>query len=189
MHPIDPDFIYIRTSVRDLEEYLLSGVLYWPLSVKGKGKLPPGATQLTIGNLLLSLKRLKAAAPTEKAEIDEISRIAEEVQGARRRWKSNWYKKAGEEVRSRLKQWDHYISELSSGENKHGDYPYNIRQRAILGLLIEDSDYPGLSDRAYLDALDHRLIGHSRPAPFVWDETLQAGFPEDAYWYLYRAPI
>lgn len=189
MQPIDPDLTYIRSSVRDLEEYLLSSVLFWPLSARGRGKLPAGATQLTIGTLLLSLKRLQAAAFTGQVEMEEIDQMAAEIQTLRRRWKSNWDKKANQEVHSRLNQWDHYVSELSSGESKHGDYPYNIRQRVILGLLLDDLEFLDLPDQAHLDGLDQRLRNLTRPASFVWDDTLQMGFPQDVYWYLYRAPV
>ncbi len=188
MHTLHQDLTYLRSAVRDLEEYLLSGVLFWPLSLKGKERVPAGATQLTIGNLLLSLKRLEAAAQSGLSELDDLSRIAAEIERVRRRWKSNWDKKAGQEITSRLRQWDHYLSELSAVEGRRGDYPYNIRQRAILGLLISDLGRPTLRDQAHLDALDQRLKNLTHAGGFVWDPDIQTGFPPEEYWYLYRKP-
>lgn len=188
MRQIEQDLIYLRSTVPELEEYLLSDVLFWPLSLKGKDKAPPGATQLTIGNVLLSLKRLEAAAESRFLDGDDLSRLAASIDLVRGRWKSNWNKKSGKEIASRLRQWDQYVSELSSGEGRRGDYPYNIRLRVMLGLLMAEMDHPSVRDRAQLDTLDQRLRNVTRPAAFVWDTAIQAGFPREEYWYLYREP-
>jgi hypothetical protein len=188
MNQLDQDLTYIRSAAPDLEQYLLSGVLFWPLNVKGKGRAPAGATQLTIGNLLLSMKRLETAAAAGLVKGEELTKLFTDIERFRQRWKSNWDKKAAQEIVSRLKQWDHYLSELDSEKGRRGEYPYNIRQRVILGLLLADQDRPNPRDQAYLEALDRRLKNATHASSFVWESTLQNGFPSDGYWYLYREP-
>lgn len=188
MHQIDQDLIYLRSAVAELEDYLLSNVLFWPVTARGGKQLRGDTTQLTIGNLLLSLKRLASAAE-ENENSTEIAALSRQVEMVRRRWKSNWDKKIGEEIRSRLRQWDQYLSEISQpGGIHHGDYPYNIRQRVILGLLFNELDKPSPHEAVYLDALDTRLRHATHPVDFVWDVSLSAGLPESEYWYLYRQP-
>lgn len=188
MKPLEQDLTYIRSAAPDLEAYLLSSVLYWPLNVMGKDKAPAGATQLTIGNLLLAMKRLEAASTAGLLDAENLSPVLDKIGEIRRRWKSNWDRKATQEIASRLKQWDHYLSEWDNDKGSRGDYPYNIRQRVILGLLVADRERPNPHDQAYLAALDQRLRYATRESPFVWDSALQLGFPPDVYWYLYRRP-
>ncbi len=189
MPSLEQDLTYLRSTVPDLEQYLLSSALFWPLSARGKESAPVGATQLTIGNLLLSRRRLETAAVAGLLVSADLASLSGEIDAIRSRWKSNWDQKAAREVASRLKQWDHYCSELSSEEGKRGDYPYNVRQRVMLGLLLADLDRPEPRDRAHLELLDRRLKSVTRTAEFVWETALQSGFPPDEFWYLYREPV
>jgi len=189
MYQIDQDVTYVQSTVHELEEYLLSDVLFWPLTGKSGKPLPAGATQLTIGNLLLSIKRLEAAGELSNRALSEATGLTGLVQRVRSQWKSNWDKKASLEIRSRLTQWDHYLAEVASEHGwNHGDYAYNIRQRVILELLLGDVDKLMPKEQTYLVVLDQRLRSNTLPSEFVWDEMLRAGFAEQTFWFLYRKP-
>lgn len=187
MHWFEQDITYLRSTVHELEDYLLSDILFWPIRAKGRKQLV-GVTQLTIGNLLLSLKRLKTVESIDGAVTEEFTSLTAEIEKIRLQWKSNWDNKVIEELRSRLKQWDHYLSEIQSAEISQSDYAYNIRQRVILALLIACPDRLIPLEQANLDTLDERLKKTTHPSSFVWDADLQSGFPEDGYWFLYRTP-
>jgi len=185
MYSIEQDLTYVQSTVHELEEYLLSDVLFWPVTAKGGKQLAGGTTQLTIGNLLLSLKRLETA----DSAFTQARELGNQVEQVRKQWKSNWDKKAGAEIRSRLTQWDHYLAEVAGAQGgAHGDYSYNIRQRVILELLLADVDKPLPKEQTYLAALDQRLRSRTQPTAFIWDASLQAGFPEQLFWFLYRKP-
>jgi hypothetical protein len=188
MPTLEQDLAYLQSTVPDLESYLLSSVLFWPLSARGKQKALIGATQLTIGNLLLSQKRLETAAAAGLQPSTELETLFSEIEAIRNRWRSNWDQKAAREIASRLKAWGHYCSELSTEEGKRGDYPYNVRQRVMLGLLFADLGRPMPRDQAQLELLDRRLKSATRPAEFVWEAALKSGFPPGEFWYLYREP-
>jgi len=188
MHQLEQDLTYVQSAVHDLENYLISDVLYWPIRTAGNRRLPAGMTQITIGNLLLSLKRLKALMSADGQEKTRLNSLLEEIERIKERGKSKWTKKVIEEIRSRLRQWDHYLEELKSGEISHGDYIYNIRQRVILDMLMAELDQALPREQARLQALDESLRSSTHPANFIWDADLQLVFPQDAYWYLYRTP-
>lgn len=189
MYSFEQDLTYGQSTVHELEEYLLSNVLYWPMTARGGKHLAAGMTQLTIGNLLLSIRRLETAGAKLGEMISEVTVLRHLVEQVREQWKSNWDKKAGAEIRSRLTQWDHYLAEMAGQQGgSHGDYPYNIRQRVILELLLAEIDKPLSKEQTYLAALDQRIRSSTHPSGFLWDETLQAGFPEQPFWFLYRKP-
>jgi hypothetical protein len=56
------DWAFAHAAVEDLQAYLLSRELYWPLSPQKEERAAGQLLTLTPGNLLLSLKKLAAAA-------------------------------------------------------------------------------------------------------------------------------
>jgi hypothetical protein len=190
MYQTDKDITYVQSTVHELEEYLLSDILFWPITGKGGKPLPVGETQLTIGNLLLSMKRLSAAGELSSRALSEATGLTGLVQRVRCQWKSNWDIKANAEINSRLTQWSHYLGEVASEPGwQHGNYSYNIRQRVILELLIGDVEMPLPTEQAYLASLDQRLRSITVPSKFVWNEKLKSGFPDQIFWFLYRKPV
>ena len=66
MTPVEKDKSYLEASISELETYLLSQELYWPISARGFD-LP----RLTIGGILLTQARLEACG--ERIEALELS--------------------------------------------------------------------------------------------------------------------
>ncbi len=180
------DLEYITAAAKDLEEYLLSQVLFWPLSGAKGESLQGDSAQLTPGNLLLSLKRVKYFNwPPEDAAI--LAKAEKAIAQILERWQSNWSKKAQEDFKKRLALWSDYLEGMASApQSLRGDYAYNIRLRVILELLAEQ---PGLDHlRASLANLDQRLRSLVTSGEFVWEEDLRSGFPQDQFWFLYANP-
>lgn len=180
------DLAYITAAAEDLEEYLLSNVLFWPLSGAKGASLQGDSAQLTPGNLLLSLTRVKSFDwSPEEAGI--LSKAEKTISHILERWQSNWSRKAQEDFKKRLGLWRDYLEGMASApQSLRGDYAYNIRLRVILELLAEQ---PGLDNlRASLVNLDQRLRGLVTPGDFVWEEDVRSGFPQDKFWFLYASP-
>jgi hypothetical protein len=167
----ETDALYLKAGLEELESYLLSREVYWPL---GSSSLP----QLTLGNLLLSRLRLKVRGLLSTAE---EARLEEQ----HHRWRAAWEKKAQQEFRSRLRLWQNYLEDYSETPSAFAsDYPQEVRHRAILELLQAEMAAP-LPQAALLQQLDDHLRAVFIPGPFLWEADLQPAFPQETWWYLY----
>lgn len=159
MSKLDQDFQYLDAGLSELQDYLLSKVLYWPLSASGS--LP----FLTLGGLLLARQRLGSRADSQTAQIEAL----------RSKWRSAWDAKASHEVRARSDLWRNYLQDYRESPESHvGEYAQQVRNRAMLALLGEESDP---SD----EFVKSRFVSDD----FVWESECAQNFPRDAFWFLY----
>jgi hypothetical protein len=170
MTTFEHDSRFIETSLPQLQDYLLSDELYWPLD----NSLP----RLTLGALLLALRRVEAIDPSVayrwQGQMDPI----------RTKWRTAWEKKALKEIKNRLRLWSASIAEWQSASAmSRADYPGEVRGRVILQILLKEVDAP--QEEAALNGLDHFLRASLRKCDFLWGPELEAAFPEDNFWFLY----
>jgi hypothetical protein len=148
---------YLTAGVLQLQDYLLSEQLYYPLNMS----LP----QLTLGGMLLSLQRMGTQASKFEAQVEAV----------RSKWRSAWDAKSSREVKARSELWINYLSEYRE-DRKMGVrlYSQNVRYRAMMSLLgkvKDDSD-------AFVKSV-------FREGSFVWEEECAPNFPRETFWYLY----
>ncbi len=170
MTSTEQDLRFLTESLPQLQVYLLSNELYWPLNAS----LP----RLTLGAVLLALARVSAIQP------DEAKGLAEQLETIRAKWRVAWEKKAARETANRLRLWSNFLSDYRNAPEQHADaYPQEVRGRVILQLLLAEApDAPEKSALAELDAmLKSRLISGN----FVWNVALQPAFPKTDFWFLY----
>jgi hypothetical protein len=173
MTSADQDRAYLETGIPELNDYLLSDELYWPVSARGFN-LP----RLTIGGLLLAKTRLEAQG-------ERIELLASQLDAVRSKWQVAWETKAGQEFRSRFRLWGNYLLDYLQTPESHADaYSHEVRNRAILELLRPElpADLP---ERAALASSDGALRSRLLPGDFIWEPEVQTGFPRDEYWFLY----
>jgi hypothetical protein len=151
------DHLYLSAGVPQLEHYLLSKELYYPLSLD----LP----QLTLGGILLSLARMGAQAAKFEAQ----------VEATRSKWRSAWDAKSSREVGARSGLWVNYLAEYRS-DPKSGSrlYSQNVRYRAMLSLLGKTED----------DS-DFFVKSVFKEGRFVWEDECAPGFSRETFWFLY----
>lgn len=180
------DLAYISAAVGDLQEYLLSSHLFWPITGK-KGVLLTGDTdQLTPGNVLLALFRLKAAALSQE-EYQAFTKNQTLLNETIQKWRSNWKRKSEYEFKKRLDLWSDYLQNLFSEPQSHrGDYPFHVRNRFILDLLIDEIGEPEPAVRQLITSQDAHFYRATQKGPFVWEQAIQKAFPEETFPYLYR---
>ena len=149
---------YLTAGVPQLQDYLLSKELYYPIGAN----LP----QLTLGGILLSLARMGG---TQAAQFEA------QVEAVRSKWRSAWDTKASREIGARSRLWIDYLSEYRD-DPKAGVrlYSQNVRYRVMMSLLgkIEDDS----------DAFVKSVF---REGGFVWEEECALNFPRETFWYLY----
>lgn len=172
------DRTYFQNGIGELENYLLSKELFWPLS--GGKDLP----RLTIGGLLLSRLRLQARAtsPKQIADLNKLEFAFEEV---RSKWSVAWERKAGQEVQTRTALWRNYLTDYQQSPDQHAmDYPRQVHGRVMLHLLKKGlKSLP--SDFQALDVLDQMVKAAWLPGVFIWERDLVQAFPKAEYWFLY----
>jgi hypothetical protein len=155
--PTQKDKLYLAAGIPQLETYLLSKELYYPLSL--------GLPQLTLGGILLSLARMGNEAANFEAQVGKI----------RSKWQSAWDAKSSREVRARSDLWANYLAEYRSDPKLEARlYPQNVGYRAMLSLLgkaEEDSD-------AFLKSV-------FKEGSFVWEEDCAPNFSREPFWFLY----
>lgn len=173
MTSAEKDKAYLEAGIPDLEQYLLSDELYWPVTARGYD-LP----RLTIGGLLLAKARLEARG-------ERIEALLARLDAVRSKWRAAWGTKAGREFRSRFRLWNNYLTDYRQNPEGHADaYPHEVGNRVMLQLLL--SELPSAPpEREALSRLDSILRASFLPANFIWETGLQPGFPREAYWFLY----
>jgi hypothetical protein len=170
MNLTERDSRFLSAALPDLEQYLLSESLYWPLG----GSLP----RLTPGALLLALRRLEAldpfAARKWQAQFDSVC--------AKRR--SVWEQKTIQEIRNRLRLWSASLAEWQSDEAENrADYAGEVQGRVILQLLLGQVNAP--EEATALAGLDHWLRVKLKPGSFLWEPRLARAFSQEEFWFLY----
>jgi len=181
----EQDWLLLRSGADDLYDYLLSAELYGTATpARGGGE----ALRLTVGNVLLSLRRLRAVRwPAGQQEtLDGLER---NILGLRQRWRANWQRKAQREFVARLQLWQDYLHEVSSEGGRHRtEYAFKVRWRAVLECLRPELGTGQLEEpRQRLEGLERRLEALSVAADFVWEADLAPAFPSEPFWFLYRS--
>lgn len=174
------DLRFVHTALQEIEPYLLSDDLFWTLNLASQAG-QPSYPKLTIGNLLLSMHRLKVHAVTP-AQQAEFTSLDNRLYALSSHWQAAWMKKANREFKSRQRQWRAYLIELDQNPEKQAPYyPTEVRWRLLLDLLAEIMQGAACTP----DSHDPLLYAYFTSGRFVWDEEDQAAFPQDPYWYLY----
>lgn len=166
------DLRFLREAVSQLQDYLLSNELYWPLS----GSLP----RLTPGALLLEQMRLDASglAPYE------LPGLNRQVENIRLKWRAAWEKKAAREVSNRMRLWSQFLADFTNAPEKNLEsYRTEARGRAILQILL--AEQPDLPEKAALPEMDGLLKSKLKPGDFLWEPELEPAFPKSDFWFLY----
>jgi hypothetical protein len=134
MPSIEYDLNFLQAGLEDLEGYLLSKELYWPIDAGA----PAGETpypRMTLGNLFLARARLsgRRLSTAERAQLDHLNKRMQEV---RQQWLVAWGQKSVREFGARLRLWRDFLEEYRKNPMENLDrYAYEVNRRVILDLL------------------------------------------------------
>ena len=173
MTSLEKDRAYLEAGIPELERYLLSDELYWPISARGYD-LP----RLTIGGILLTQGQLEARD-------ERIESLLAQLDGVRSRWRVAWETKVSREFGARMRLWSNYLTDYRQNPEGHADsYPHEVRYRVMLQLLMAEIHVQP-SEQDSLSRLDSLLRANLTTGEFIWESDLQDGFPREVYWFLY----
>lgn len=184
MKSFDYDLRYLKAGIEELQSYLLSDQLYWPLDAKTKAN-EPVFPNLTLGNLLLSKARLEARHLTLEQDV-QLGAVLPLLDQVRSQWRVAWSKKAERSLNSRLTMWRDFLDEYRKAPDSNTErYPYEVQRRVMIELLLPEVDKVPKETYELLDALDALVKTFLEPGDFIWEAELKDGFPQKTYWYLY----
>jgi hypothetical protein len=179
---MEQDLEYVRQVVPELERYILSKEVYWPLPNAAKNGSPQN--RLNLGELLLREKRLRADL-AHSVNRKDAAGLLQQIDDLRSRWKSNWENKAVNEFPVQLRLWNNYLQDyFQDPEEYYRDYPREVKRRVILQLLLQQAPIPQ-DYQATLYHFDQRLKGKFDHQDFIWDKELMEVFPSIDFWFLY----
>ncbi|NPV56990.1 MAG: hypothetical protein HPY76_10030 [Anaerolineae bacterium] len=180
------DLMFLQAAVPDLQRYLLSKEIYYPITyprILDTAMKPP---RLTIGGIRLSQERLSVIKLEYRRAI-KFRELNQQISEIYEKWKSNWGRKSAQEISNRQTLWHNCLRELMEHPSSAGSqYSQSVRWRVIIELIKDyGKDYVD-GFPASLAALDRLLVSITSPGPFVWEEIYKEAFPYDAFWFLYR---
>lgn len=175
---------YLKLAITDLESYVLSPTVFWPLPSAPSSINEPGMDQMTLGGVILSLKIITAYSLPEALTFSDV------INEIRERWRSNWAKKAAKEFTQRVHNWEHTVQELTrQTAGRLNMYRGQVRNRVILELLKDEMSPEKPAELGVLVSLDSTLRNLFVPGEFLLNAPLQSVFPQPRFWFLYLTSL
>jgi hypothetical protein len=188
---VEHELTVLEAMAAELEPYLKADILYWQLSPQRRISPPPPL--LTVGGALLREQRLEAMKDEMKGEQQaRLEAAREEFEEAMTEWKAHAAQKIVRELGARVNSWRWYVAECQTRNRSCiTSYPSEAEKRTILALLLDRAaQYMDVGEfRERVRELDAQFKGHFESGAFVWDERLQAAFPQERFWWLYGRPV
>lgn len=190
MHTIEYNLELGKAILEEIEPYLLSVEIFWPLnrrSKRGMAIFP----RLTLGTLLLTLDQLSVQfeemSSSQKHDWQDIQSGMERVH---LKWPAVLERKAARESQTRFNLWRAYLNDLEERKETAENYRHEVRNRVIYQRLLDlQRRQSHLQDtQSAIDKLDFHLRSSFKSGSFLWDEALTTVYPSPAFWYLYGNP-
>ncbi len=156
----------------ELNDYLDSSVLLWPLS-KSAGMLTPGSLRLA----MMRKETTQMTADLQKAIGVIASTISKRI--------AIWERKMQEEIPYRLRLWENLVEEYAEEGLFDASIKTQVRNRVILEILFDECRMVDPRARTRLEKIDHEVNLISKAGPFLWDTSVVEVFPREKYWFLY----
>lgn len=179
---------YLHSAIEQVEPYLLSNEVYWPLgipNIPGERSFP----KLTLGWVLfytLQCEHWVRNGGLSHQEATQADQILKRIQYVRTKWSVAWERKAKKELMARLKIWGSFLSDFQRDPEEHAcRYAYEVNRRVLVGLLRAEAGVVDDAEEDLFGALETVLRAYFVPGEFVWSEGLKDIYGEKDFWYLY----
>ncbi|NOR90153.1 MAG: hypothetical protein GQ524_07840 [Anaerolineales bacterium] len=190
MESVEYNLDLFEAMLDEIEDFLLSADIFWPLAKRSKPGSPP-YPRLSTGGLLMTQDE-SLAQETEMNSDQKAQHAKLQIQWKRilNRWRSALGRKSEREMGMRLNLWRAYLSDLEEGNASHFDYHRETRNRAQFTRLrtLAASSSKTLKMGKTVRSLDARLLNLTIASDFIWDDRLRETYPEREFSFLYRQP-
>lgn len=179
------DLTTLEAMAGEMDEYLHSDVLFWPMA---QGDLP----RLTLGGYLMRQHRLLELRDLlSMQQHDRLHKAINQYHEALEEKVVRFEEKAHEELGARLRQWQAYLGEAKRGTGV-AYYESAVEPRVMSQALIAQlrvQPYQLQSELAQKVAmLDRELRQIWEPGDFIWPEEWKPAYPREKFWWLYGYP-
>lgn len=188
MHQVEYNLSLTEAMLENMEPYLLSKEVYWPVASQPVAGTPP-FPRLTLGGYLLIQDELSIQnAAMNPRQTHAYKDLLHRYRQITKKWKSAIGRKAVREMNSRCNLWHAYIEELEERGKIPYDYPREVRHRVMFERLLDLVGVEAEVDQILKknQKVDERFLAVSVPSDFVWDADLQTIYVKDKFWFLYR---
>jgi hypothetical protein len=190
MESVEYNLDLFEAMLDEIEDFLLSVDIFWPLAKRAKPDSPP-YPRLSTGGLLMTQD--ESLAQETEMNSDQKARLANLQSQWKRilnKWRSALGRKSEREMGMRLNLWRAYLSDLEEGSASHFDYHRETRNRVQFTRLrtLTASNSKTLKLEKTMRSLDARLLNLTIASKFIWDARLRETYPEREFGFLYRQP-
>lgn len=193
-YSIAQDLKEARAMVESLTTYVRGDQLYGTVGTGGffsGGRMPA----LTVGALVMRLRRLAALAEAGKLDDSQKQHLAEvetKNKAVRREWAYHYDGKMRREINSRLDAMKPFFEECASSMKLCARvYGPEVLRRTTVEELLLYMDELGLdvsAERTKAKAIDSQLRRYVSPSPFGWASELEPAYDRQKFWWMYAAP-
>ncbi len=190
MESIDYNLDLFDAMLDEIEDFILSADIFWPLAKRSKPDSPP-YPRLSTGGLLMTQDESQAQEAEmnsdQKARHAKLQRQWNEILN---KWRSALGRKSEREMGMRLNLWRAYLSDLEEGSASNFDYHREARNRVQFTRLrtLAASNSKTLKMEKTIRSLDARLLNLTIASEFIWDDRLREIYLEGDFGFLYRQP-
>ncbi len=181
------DLIILEAMAADMNDYLISQSLFWPLS-------DTSMPRLTLGGYLMRQHRLAGLRNLlDQENQDRLDKATEKFNEALVEKVVRFEQRAHDELHARLRQWNEYLKDVGKESIAAGDfYSSAVETRLIIALLLDKLEMPPYElDKRVLGELgsyDTALRNYWSTGEFVWYPEWRPTYPKESYWWLYGHP-
>lgn len=181
------DIDIITAMAAEIDDYLMSDVLFWRLRT---ASMP----RLTLGGYLMRQHRLLALENLLDSE--QQNRLEAAIIQFNRSLEGKivlFEQKAHRELEARFRQWGEYLKDIDRGiASSRSNYSTAVEVRAMISAIVAQLELEPyemvrrIPEQVTL--LDRQLRRFWQAGDFTWPEEWQPAYPREAYWWLYGQP-
>lgn len=190
MESTDYNLDLFETMLDEIEDFLLSADIFWPLAKRSKPESPP-YPRLSTGALLMTQDvSLAQEAGMNTEQKARHAKLQSQWKMILNKWRSALGRKSEREMGMRLNLWRAYLSDLEEGKASHFDYDRETRNRVQFTRLrtLTMGNSKTINMEKAIRSLDALLLNLTIASDFIWDDRLRETYPERDFGYLYRQP-
>ncbi|MBX3055059.1 MAG: hypothetical protein KF770_01180 [Anaerolineae bacterium] len=184
---VHEDLDVLAAMAAEMDDYLKSDVLYWPMV---HGDMP----RLTLGGYLMRQHRLQYLADMlNEAEREKWDTAVHQFQAALAEKVVRTEQRAHEELGVRARQWGTYLNDVQRERAVAAvNYETAVENRVMAAALVHFLQTAPYELEAgavpNLEMLDAGLRPYWQPGEFVWPPAWEKAYPQAEYWWLYGRP-
>jgi hypothetical protein len=185
VYAIDKDLKEAQAMAKGLVPYVYENELY--------GKMSGSMPSLTVGALLLRLRRLRELqADMSDSQLAQLADIEARHDAVRRDWAVAYEGKLVREATSRLDSMRAYFDECAQSRQLcAGAYlPEALKRTMVeeIRLTMKAHNLHSAELDGKVRSTDSHLRRYIQPSEFIWAAVLEPVYPQDTFWWLYNRP-